>query len=152
MLKVCNIEQTAPCGFAKLHSSFSVKRGRCRASFSPQGLRQGCSGGAACSSLRGALSRTASFPKRTRSRMRITLSTWLRGRARVYSAVREGVMAITPVPSTTCIEDKDVLFYLVACRSTGWLGWWQDRRGRQVRDRGRHSPRNHGRIRGSLVP
>src|ERR1700674_1755861 len=88
MLKVCNIEQTAPCGFAKLHSSFSVKRGRCRASFSPQGLRQGCSGGAACSSLRGALSRTASFPKRTRSRMRITLSTWLRGRARVYSGVR----------------------------------------------------------------
>src|SRR6202030_538245 len=58
----------------------------------------------------------------------------------------------TPVTSTTCIEDKDVLFYLVAFRSTGWLGWWQDRRGRQVRDRGRYSPRNHGCIRGSLVP
>src|SRR5258708_14849502 len=92
------------------------------------------------------------FSKANARRMSITLSTWLRGRARVYSAVREGVMAITPVTSTTCVEDKDVRFYLVACRSTGWLGWWQDRRGRQVRARARHSPRNHGCIRGSLVP
>ena len=60
-LKVCNIEQTTRCGFLYASPFFGVKTGRCRASLSPQELRQRSSGGAACSSLRGALSRTASF-------------------------------------------------------------------------------------------
>jgi hypothetical protein len=48
-------------------------------------------------------------------------------------------------------EAGDVLFHMVTCRSAGRLGRWQDRRGGRIRNIGRHSPRNHGRFRGSLV-